>query len=604
MGLDHVGILGFTLLAPLGGAGVLLLCPSKGARERRCQRIALLFSLVSLVLAAWIGLRFDRGFGVGRGNYGMQFIVQAPPAWPGLPLELHLGVDGLSMGFLLLATLLWPIALVCPRPPGGSPRGYYALLLFMETGLLGVLLCLDGLLLCGSFGMLLVPLGLLIGRHGSRPAAYRLLVTGALGLALLSLSIGALYQRSLPAHLLDGTQVSHSFDLVNLTYQNHFGDLTVLGLPFGKLVWIALSLALLVLLPVAPFHPWLPEIAVAAPPGVALLLFGVVSRLGIYGLLRLAYGILPDATHWAAPGLALFGVLALLYGGLRALNQEDPRRFLGFAAIAQGGICLLGAASFTQTGFGGALFQAIAQGLIAALLVFLSDSSSSPRRLALGERPLLLPACRGVAMMAALGQPGLCGFVGVGLVLLGAFPVFRLATAFALLLQVLLGAGHLRALRRMIGSVPSHDLGPGQAAVALPLLLLLVGLGVYPGPLLSLSASAMEDLLSHTTGHTGAGAIAGPPHGPAYPGAAATDRLRPATSAATSSPCSAACTMALPTTTASQPGMRATAAAIAPSLTPKPIESGRFTAGRNAAVRAATSCRFRCPAPVTPASAT
>ena len=295
--------------------------------------------------------------------------------------------------------------------------------------------------------------------------------------------------------------------------------LTIMGLSFVKVVWVALFVAFAVKIPMFPFHTWLPDAHVEAPTGVSVVLTGVMLKVGVYGLLRISFGILPEATRWAAGTMVALGVVNVVYGALCAMAQEDIKRLLAYGTVSQMGFCLIGLGSLTPQGIAAALVQMFSHGIIASMLIILAGllyERAHTRDIGhfgglAGQMPLYT-AFFGFAVMASLGLPGLLGFWGEALALFGAMPSYRLLTAIAALGLVLNAAYHLSALQRIFlgklkdtwktspylepfgGKFP--EITTREMASLLPLGVLCFVLGFWPVPLFTLIAGSVRDLTS------------------------------------------------------------------------------------------------------------
>ncbi len=500
---------------PLCCIPLLFLVPH--GRESATRFIALVATAVPFVLTVCLVAKFDRAFGVGSGNFGMQFTEHTP--WiRGFAVEYYLGVDGLSVGMLLLTTLVTLIAVGASWsiPLLQHIRGYFALLLLLEVGMTGVFVALDLLLFFVFWEVMLLPMYFLIGIWGGarkQYAAIKFFLFTLAGSVLMLLGIIALHYASGPGTLVDGTPVAHTFDMMKLA---HGGGLqlsgTLLGFPLAKVVWLAFFIGFAIKVPMVPLHTWLPDAHVEAPTAISVVLAGVLLKMGIYGMMRVNWAILPEATHWAAMGVAVCGVVSILYGSLVAMAQTDVKRLVAYSSIAHMGFCLLGLSALTPAGTSGALFQMFSHGIITSMLFLLvgvlHDRTHTRELDAFGGVATVMPRYAlvfGLAFMASLGLPGLSGFIGEALVLLGAFPPWTALTVIAALSLVITAAYHLTAISKILlgpfkptwrSALEGHDLDVREMATLLPLAVLVVLLGVVPMPLLSLLATSVGDLLT------------------------------------------------------------------------------------------------------------
>jgi NADH-quinone oxidoreductase subunit M len=266
-----------------------------------------------------------------------------------------------------------------------------------------------------------------------------------------------------------------------------------------------------------PFHTWLPDAHVEAPTAISVILAGVLLKMGTYGIMRINFGILPDATRWAAGAMVAFGVINILYGAFCAMAQEDLKKLVAYSSVSHMGFCLVGLGALTPQGIAACVVQMFNHGIITAMLFTLvgvvydrvhTRDLSKFGGLA-GEMPLYT-AFVGFAFMASLGLPGLSGFWGEALTFMGAFPVYRFMTTLAATGVIFTAAYHLWALQRMFlgkfkeswrtnhylepfgGKFPEINLR--EIAGLLPLVVICFVLGFYPVPLLSLIQGGVHDV--------------------------------------------------------------------------------------------------------------
>jgi NADH-quinone oxidoreductase subunit M len=522
-------LLTLMIFFPLAGALLILWVPR--GRHNLMRAIALGTSLVPLAAAIELFARFDRDFAQASGNGGLQLIQHV--VWiPSFNVEYFVGVDGLSVTMVLLTALVSTIAVLASFGIDKQVRGYFALLLLLETGMLGTFCALDFFLFYVFWELMLLPMYFLIGIWGGprkEYAAIKFFLYTLVGSVLMLLAIIALYYNSAPTTLVDGTPARHTFDMVKLAYLNDWDQrsLSLLGFDFTKVVWIAFFIGFAIKIPMFPFHTWLPDAHVEAPTAISVLLAAVLLKMGIYGILRVNMAMLPLATQWAATTVAVFGAINILYGAFCAFAQRDLKKLVAYSSVSHMGYCLVGLAAFTRTGLSGALLQMFNHGTITAMLFLLVgvlyDRAHTREIDRFGGLAAQMPryaALFGFAFMASLGLPGLSGFVGEVLVLLGAFPVYRVIVIVAALGVVVTAAYHLWALQRVqLGPWnPAwadrsifNDLTLREALTLLPLAAIVLLLGFWPMPVLDLVDNGVHDLLRHVTGLHGAGALAGLP---------------------------------------------------------------------------------------------
>lgn len=485
-------LLSLMVFLPLAGVLLLYLVPGRAA----WRAIALGTSGLMLVLGAVLAFGFDWR------SSALQFDTRAP--WiPSLGASYHLAVDGISMPLVLLTVLLTFLAILHSANQAQRPREFFALFLLMETGLIGVYCTLDLLLFYFFWELALVPMYFVIGIWGHErrvEAALKFFLYTRVGSLAMLLSILALYLGVTP----------HTFDLPAIVAARPFA-----GVGVGSfLVLLGFFIGFAVKLPVIPLHSWLPDAHTEAPTAGSVLLAGVLLKMGGYGFLRLALPTVPDAfSAWAAP-IAALAVISALYGALVAMAQGDLKRLVAFSSVNHMGYVLLGVAVAAVTtaapadraaAASGAVYQMVAHGLITGGLFFLvgmlADRTGTREIARLSGLWAVLPrygALLAFAMFASLGLPALAGFVAEVQIVLGALGVYRWAAVGMLVAILITTAMFLWTLQRvLLGTLPDEwkglpELTQRDLAVLLPLVLLIVLLGIVPGPLVGLLDATVQ----------------------------------------------------------------------------------------------------------------
>jgi NADH-quinone oxidoreductase subunit M len=490
-----------------------------GRRESPLVRRASIgTAAVELLLALWVYRHFSPDVGRQYLNDGFQLVDRA--VWVrSIGAEWYVGVDGISVALVLLAAIVGLVAVVVARGPTRRTDGYYCALSLLASGLMGTLVGLDLVVFFASWQVLLFALVLLIGGWGrvrSEHAAVKLAMYGALGSAALFAVLVALSHASGRALLVDGTAVAHTMSIPELARTSFAAKDPILGVPFVDALWLLLLIAAAVAAPIVPLHGWLPEALDEAPAGAALILGGLVVAVGPYLLLRVGVGAMPEGARWAGATLCLLGVLGVAYGSLCAMAQRDLKRFVAYASIANTGACLFGIGAFTPEGMAGAVVGLVAHGLSAAILLGVAAAfeervrTSNLLRLGgLGDETPLLGILVAIGLALSFGVPGLAGFWGMLLVLLGGFarhPVLALLLAVGLTASA---AAHLRIARLVLfgqldpawrsspqlepfgGRVP--DARPHELSALLPLAALALLLGLWPAALMAQIADGVRD---------------------------------------------------------------------------------------------------------------
>jgi NADH-quinone oxidoreductase subunit M len=483
---------------PLAGSVALLLAPPR-LGDRVAVRLGVVTTGVTALLACWV----------------VAVEPSTDVAWvPSLGLRLHLGVDGISSPLVLLTaglTLLCTVYSLKVLPEAGRPRGLIGLLLLLEVGMLGTFVALDLLLFFVFFEVVLVPMWFVIAQWGDTSdavarvrAANTFILYTLLGSAVMLLGI-----------LLVGFKAG-TFDIEALTERGGGG----LSHGVQVLAFAALALGFAVKTPMWPLHSWLPDAHTAAPTVGSVLLAGVLLKMGTYGLIRIAVPLVPDGARTLAPWLGAFAVVGILYGALACLVQRDLKRLIAFSSVGHMGFVLLGISTLTPVGLNGALFANVAHGLITGLLFFLAGAIKDRHHTALldelgGGLYERLPRLGGLlafAAIASLGLPGLAGFWGEMLTLLGAFdPAAGLDRGYYLVLMALAGIGvvltttYLVVLLRRVAqgttsgrwreAVLMRDATPLELAVWSPVVLLVVTLGLWPALLLDVTEPVVRRMI-------------------------------------------------------------------------------------------------------------
>jgi NADH-quinone oxidoreductase subunit M len=516
---DHV-LTAITFVPALGALLIVLLAAFGRGDARTSRAIALGATLLQCALAAWVWWGFRGDVTRLDGNDGLQFVEHA--IWVRtLGVEYFLGVDGLSIPMVLLTALVSFVGCIASAPIETKERGYYALYLLLATGMMGVFVALDLFLFYVFWEVMLLPMYFLIGIWGGprkEYAAIKFFLYTLVGSVFMLVAFLALHLSSDRTFLVDGTTAMHSWSIPELSRVAFAAkNLTVFGLAFVKVIWVLLFLCFAIKIPMFPFHTWLPDAHVEAPTPVSVILAGVLLKMGTYGLLRVNFAVLPEATRWAAGAIVGFGVVNVIYGAFCAMAQDDLKRLVAYSSVSHMGFCLIGLGALTPQGLAACLVQMVSHGIVTSMLflvvgvIYDRAHTRSVRAFGglAGEMPVYA-AFAGLGFMASLGLPGLSGFWGEALALLGAFPSYRALTAFAATGLILSAAYHLGALQRVFlgpfaaawresplldrfgGRFP--DVTAREVATLLPLGVLAVVLGLWPVPLFALIAGGVRDV--------------------------------------------------------------------------------------------------------------
>jgi NADH-quinone oxidoreductase subunit M len=491
-GALHFPIL--TVLVLLPAAGALLLAVLPRSRPELLKAGAVLTTVAAAALGGWMLVEFRRG------EAGFQFV--SFHSWiADLGIAWHLGVDGISLFLVVLTLVLFPVALLA-TDPGHDPKPYYAWLLLLEAGCLGTFLALDLFVFFVMFEIVLVPMYFLIGGwgHGRRVyAATKFFLYTMLGSAMMLVGILALVILTARA-----TGDALTFDLV------HLADTQALAVNTGRWIFLAFALAFSVKVPLFPLHTWLPDAHTEAPTAGSVILAGVMLKLGTYGFLRFGLYLFPEASVHFAPALVTLGVIGILYAAVVAAVQKDLKRLVAYSSVAHLGFIVLGTFAFTTQGLTGSVLQMVNHGLSTGalfLLVGMIYERRHTRQIAelggLQKAAPIMAFVFTVVMLSSIGLPGLNGFVGEFLILIGSFLTREWWTVVAAAGVILAALYMLWAYQRVFHgpaegeNAEMADINKWELACMAPLLAAIVFLGVYPKPVLDRIEPAVNELIVH-----------------------------------------------------------------------------------------------------------
>ena len=468
--------------APLAGAALLAVMPR--GRDELYRWLALVSSVVTFVLALGMVGAYDEGV------RGFQLVERA--VWvESLNFRYVMGVDGISLFLVLLTAFLMPLAILASWKIERSVRYFMISMLALETAMVGTFLALDLLLFFLFFEGLLFPMYLIIGGWGGERrvhAALKFFLYTMAGSAFLLVAILFIYFRAEP----------NTFDLA---------ELGRLGLPAVTARWLFLAffVAFAVKVPLFPLHTWLPDAHTEAPTAGSVILAAVLLKIGAYGLIRFNLALFPEASRYFRVFVSVLAVIGIVYGALVALMQRDVKRLVAYSSVSHLGFVVLGTFAFTVEGMTGGVVQMVNHGLSTGalfLLVGMLYERTHTRDMdALGGLGTTLPVLSGFLLIVALSSlalPGLNGFVGEFLVLLGTFAVHRAFAVVAAVAVVLSALYLLWSFQRIMHGPPREgvrhpDLSLREYAILVPLVGVIVLLGLYPKPLLDRIEPSVDD---------------------------------------------------------------------------------------------------------------
>ena len=478
-----------TLVAvPLLTVLVLLFLPPSRADYAK------LTALVGSVTTGAISVYLLWNFVVGEA--GFQFVSRYD--WGGLGLSLFLGVDGISLFLVVLTGVLFPIAILT-SDPHHDPKPYYLWMMLLMAGSMGAFMALDLLLFFMFFEVVLVPMYFLIGGwgHGDRIySAMKFFLYTMAASALMLVGIASLAILAAPEEGL-------TFDVTVLA-QHDLGSLS------STLIFLSFALAFAVKVPLFPVHTWLPDAHTEAPTAGSVILAGVMLKLGTYGMLRFGVYLFPEVVYDLAPIFIALGVFGIVYGAAVATMQSDLKRLVAYSSVAHMGFIVLGIFALNNQGLSGSVIQMVNHGVSTGALFILVGWVYERRHTrqisALGGLQKAAPVFAGVftlVMLSSIGLPGLNGFVGEFLILLGAFSAARWWTVVAVSGVILAALYLLWAYQRSFhgpaegDNATMRDLSLGEMLGILPLLVLIVAMGVYPQPVLDRIEPSVDALIAH-----------------------------------------------------------------------------------------------------------
>jgi NADH-quinone oxidoreductase subunit M len=494
-------ILSVTTFLPLVGA--LLIATLNSEAKGNARWIALWTTLVTFAVSLLIWINFDTN------TAGFQFVEEH--AWLG-PLKYKMGVDGISMLFVILTTFLMPLCILASWVSvQDRVKEYMIAFLALETLMLGVFSALDMVLFYLFFEGGLIPMFIIIGVWGGKRrvyASFKFFLYTLLGSVLMLLAMMAMYWHA-------GTT-----DIPTLLQTKFPPDMQ-------WWLWIAFFASFAVKMPMWPVHTWLPDAHVEAPTAGSVILAGILLKMGGYGFLRFSLPMFPNASADLAPLVFTLSIVAIIYTSLVALVQEDIKKLIAYSSVAHMGFVTMGIFTATQQGVDGAIFQMLSHGIISSALFLcvgvIYDRTHTREIAAYGGLVERMPKYAFAFMvftMANVGLPGTSGFIGEFLTLLSAFKAntwvailattgIILSAAYALYLyrRVIFGALEKASLKGLL------DLSLREIAILAPLVLLTIFYGVYPSPVLDVTATSVKNLVQNYQSAQGTAAASAAPQG-------------------------------------------------------------------------------------------
>lgn len=478
-------ILSIVTFLPLAGAIIIAFLNSEAKGNARW--VALWTTILTFAVSLLIWINFDKT------NPGFQFVEDY--AWIG-GLKYKMGVDGISMLFVILTTFLMPLCILASwESVQDRVKEYMIAFLVLETLMLGVFCALDLVLFYLFFEGGLIPMFLIIGVWGGKRrvyASFKFFLYTLLGSVLMLLAMMAMYWHA-------GTT-----DIPTLLTTKFPADMQ-------WWLWLAFFASFAVKMPMWPVHTWLPDAHVEAPTAGSVILAGILLKMGGYGFLRFSLPMFPIASEQLAPLVFSLSIIAIVYTSLVALVQEDMKKLIAYSSVAHMGYVTMGIFTASQQGIDGAIFQMLSHGIVSAALFLcvgvIYDRTHTREIAAYGglvERMPKYAVAFMVFTMANVGLPGTSGFIGEFLTLLAAFKANTWVAILATTGVILSAAYALYLYRRVIFGVLEKpklkallDLSPREVAILAPLVLLTIYYGIYPAPVLDVTGASVKNLVAN-----------------------------------------------------------------------------------------------------------
>ncbi len=486
-------LLTVTTFLPLVGAFLILVMardPNPEVTARASRNVAMIVSVATFLVSLLIWANFNPA------DAGFQLVDKAD--WlPGYGISYYMGVDGISMWFVLLSTFLTPLCILSSYGAvEHRVKEYMVSFLILETMMVGMFCALDMVLFYMFFEGVLIPMFIIIGVWGGARrvyAAFKLFLYTLLGSVLMLLAMLAMYFYAAP-------------------HTTEIPALMAVKFPFELQIWLWLAFfaSFAVKVPMWPVHTWLPDAHVEAPTAGSVILAGVLLKMGAYGFLRFSVPMFPLASEFFTPLIYTLSIIAVIYTSLVALVQDDMKKLIAYSSVAHMGFVTIGIFTLTQQGVEGAMFQMLSHGIVSGALFLcvgvVYDRMHTREIARYGGLATRMPKYAAIFMlftMASVGLPGTSGFVGEFLILLGAFRDNTWVALFAATGLVLGAAYMLYLYRRVVfGKLTREDLksildlNPREIAIFVPLIVLVLWMGIYPNTFLEPMHAAVDNLIT------------------------------------------------------------------------------------------------------------
>ncbi len=485
-------ILSISILLPLLSALYILLFVSQSKSPNKqvyATYVAVLSSFFTLISTIYLLLKFK--------SKALSYQLVEHYSWiPSIGLDFHIGVDGISIFFIVLTALLTLICMVASLfTIRKYPKEFLICFLLMESFCIGAFASINLLLFYLFFEAILIPMYIIIGIWGGENrvyAAVKFFLYTFFGSVFFLLALIYIY-----------TQV-HNFNMVELN-----SSLPLLALSVQKILWVAVFIAFAVKMPMLPFHTWLPDAHVQAPTAGSVILAGILLKLGAYGFLRISIPMFPDISKEFACYVLVLSVFAVIYGSLVAMAQRDMKKMIAYSSIAHMGYVTGGIFSLTPEGVKGAIYQMISHGVVASALFLIVGvlydrlhTKEITKYGGVATKMPVLAVCFMIAMLGSIGLPGTSGFIGEFLCLLGIYKA-NITMAVLTATGVILGAVYMLRLYKevMLGEITNKevmnfkDLHLYEIISIVPLCILIIYLGIMPNTIMNMLNSSVSKIL-------------------------------------------------------------------------------------------------------------
>ena len=526
-------LLSLLIFLPIFGGLILLMLPKEKHEWIKWT------SLVVLIIELIVTLVLVSGFDIARSGFGasaMQFVEKTD--WINLSLgsfgtisiQYYLGVDGLSIALILLSSIILLIGVISSWAIKENVKGYFILYMILSASIMGCFIALDFFLFYLFFEFMLLPMYFLIGMWGGKRREYASIkffiytLAGSILILIVMIALNiSVVEPGTANHTFDLTLMMDSMNFLPDSILSITNTSTIGGLSFRAWGFLLLMVGFAIKLPAVPLHTWLPDAHVEAPTPISVVLAGVLLKVGGYGFYRIAYSIFPEGAFQFGWWIGLFGVMAIIYGALVAMSQKDLKRLVAYSSVSHMGFVLLGLAASTVESISGSLFQMFSHGIISAalfLIVGVLYDRSKDRQISsfsgLASKMPWFTTLTLITFFAALGLPGFSGFIAEFLILAGAFDgaitnnIISASMPILGTFGLILGAAYfLWTLQRIFFGKfwlknmdwQMLDLSKRELLMLVPLVILMLLFGLFPGKILELSNETITGFVNHIMVH-------------------------------------------------------------------------------------------------------